>query len=327
MTLDFVTFAGGLLLLLAGGRLLVDASIDTARRLGVPPLVVGLTLVAWGTSAPELALNLVSASRGRGDLALGNVVGASICNMALVLGVCALIRALLIEERLVRVEIRLNAIVLAAMALAGIAFGLPAWLAGVMLAVFWIYSLWTVVAALRHAGHPERAAVDASGRPTDAPPEAAPRGWVTIGILFAVGLALLSVGGSFASDAASAIAVGLGLPAAVVGVTIVSIGTTLPELMTGTLAVLKGRTDLAMGNAIGSCLFNVGAIYGVTGLVSPPEIGRDFLVPLAYMGVLALVLVPISRTASHRVSRVEGALLLASYAGFLAWSAFEALGE
>jgi cation:H+ antiporter len=321
MLIQIVTFLAGLVLLLAGGRLLVNASIDTARRLGVPPLIVGLTLVAWGTSAPELALNLVSASRGRGDLALGNVVGASICNMALVLGVCALLRALLIEERLVRVEIRLNAVVLATMALAGIAFGLPPWLAGVMLGVFWIYSLWTVVAALRHAG--PRPDFSASGDADAAPP----MGWPAIAALFAVGLVLLSAGGSLASDAASAIAVSLGVPAAIVGVTIVSIGTTLPELMTGALAVLKGRTDLAMGNAIGSCLFNVGAIYGVTGLISPPEIGRDFLVPLAYMGILALVLVPISRTASHRVSRVEGALLLASYAGFLAWSAFDALGE
>lgn len=319
MSTQYLLFAGGVALLLVGGRLLVTASVDTARRLGVPPLVVGLTLVAWGTSAPELALNLVSASRGRGDLALGNVVGANICNMALVLGACALIRPLLIEIRLVRIEVRLNALVLGGMALMGIAFGLPAWLAGVMLVVFAVYSLWTITASL---GAPRSA--DASQSPSATGVQGPPMRWPPIVAAFLAGLLLLSLGGSIASDAASSIAVALGIPAAIVGVTIVSVGTTLPELMTGILAVLKGRSDLAMGNAIGSCLFNVGAIYGITGLMSPPEVGRDFLVPLAYMGILALVLIPISRTFTHRVSRLEGGLLLTSYAVFLGWSAWEA---
>lgn len=120
-------FCGGLVLLLVGGRLLVSASVDTAKRLKVSPLVVGLTLVAWGTSAPELALNLISAYKGRGDLALGNVVGANICNMALVLGVCALIKPLVVQERLIKVEIWLNAAILGFMAVIGVTGGVEKW--------------------------------------------------------------------------------------------------------------------------------------------------------------------------------------------------------
>ncbi len=323
MLTNALQFCGGLVLLLVGGRLLVSASVSTAKRLRVSPLVVGLTLVAWGTSTPELALNLISASKGRGDLALGNVVGANICNMALVLGLCALIKPLVVQERLIKVEIWLNAAILGTMALLGVTGGFQTWEAGLMLAVFGSYSMWTIMAALRQSdAAPTPAAADTLG--DDPTREKCPMGWVMIAACFIGGLALLSVGGSFASDGASGIAVSLGVPAAIVGVTIVSIGTTLPEMVTGVTAVRNGQTDLAMGNVIGSCLFNAGAIFGIVGLVSPPGVDGTLTVPLAYMGVLAIALIPISRAFGKTVSRLEGALLLISYAGFLAVSAMSA---
>lgn len=314
-------FVAGLVLLLVGGRLLVSASVDTARRLSVSPLVVGLTLVAWGTSAPELALNLISAFKGRGDLALGNVVGANICNVGLVLGLSALMKPLVVQERLIRVEIWLNAAILLFMATLGIVSGFERWEAGVMLGVFAVYSAWTIAAALRESRGMSVASLAAALGPDPTHP-GPPMTWFTIAACFAGGLALLSFGGSLASDGASGMAIALGVPAAVVGVTIVSIGTTLPELITSILAVRKGQTDLAMGNAIGSCLFNAGAIFGITGLMTPPEASSAFQLPLAYMGLLALALIPISRTYGRTIARVEGAALLASYAAFLALSAF-----
>lgn len=312
-------FLAGLALLLVGGRTLVSASVDTATRLKVSPLVVGLTLVAWGTSAPELALNVVSAVKGRGDLALGNVVGANICNMALVLGMCALIRPLVVQERLIRVEIWLNAAIVGVLSLLGLTAGFQAWQASVMLGVFGAYSAWTVMAALRPAAGPSPGVAEDPAF-TDPAHAGAPMGWAMIAACFVGGLALLSLGGSLASDGASGIAIGLGIPPAVVGVTVVSVGTTLPEMVTGIMAVRKGQTDLAMGNAIGSCLFNAGAIFGIVGLFTPPSVDGSLSLPLAYMGVLAMALVPISRTAGKTVSRVEGAILLASYLGFLATS-------
>lgn len=300
--------------------MLVSASVDAATRLRVSPLVVGLTLVAWGTSAPEVALNLISAYKGRGDLALGNVVGANICNMALVLGLCALIKPLVVQERLIKVEIWLNAVLLASMAALGLFLGFTWWKAALMLTLFGVYSLWAVVAAmLASAAASTPAAADTLGPdPTDTPKLLT---WPIIAVFFVVGLGMLSIGGSFASDGASGLAIALGVPAAIVGVTIVSIGTTLPEMVTGVMAVRKGQTDLAMGNAIGSCLFNAGFIFGITGLVAPPVADATFTIPLAYMGLLALALVPISRSFNKTVSRLEGGLLLASYVGFLVLSA------
>lgn len=313
---NVLSFCGGLVLLLVGGRLLVSASVDTAKRLRVSPLLVGLTLVAWGTSAPELALNLISATKGRGDLALGNVVGANICNMALVLGLCALVRPLVVEERLIRVEVWLNAAILVFMGALGIVGGFERWEAGVMLGVFAAYSAWTIVSALRA---PSGAAL--ADDPTRVE---GVMGWPLIAVCFVGGLTLLTIGGSLASDGASGIALAMGIPPAVVGVTIVSIGTTLPEIVTGLTAVRRGQTDLAMGNALGSCLFNAGAIFGVVGLIAPPSVDGTLTLPMAYMGLLALALVPLSRTFGKTVSRWEGAALLASYGTFLVVAALGA---
>lgn len=325
MLLSLLLFVGGLVLLLVGGRLLVSASVDAARRLGVSPLVVGLTLVAWGTSAPELALNVSAALKGRPELAVGNVIGANICNMALVLGACALIRPLAVQRRLIRVELWLNGAVLVFMAALGILAGFERWEAALMLGVFLVYSAWTVVSALR-AGREEAIAGEIA--PVEEVPAhgAPPMRWTLIVLCFIGGLALLSVGGSMASDGAAGLAIGLGIPAAVVGVTIVSVGTTLPELFTGVLAVRRGQTDLAMGNVVGSCLFNAGAIFGVVGLIQPPLVEGVLPIALIFMAVLAIALIPISRTRAQTVSRFEGAFLLSTYLVFLAVAALVTLG-
>jgi cation:H+ antiporter len=323
MLTTVLQFLGGLLLLVVGGRLLVSASVDTATRLRVSPLVVGLTLVAWGTSAPELALNIVSAAKGRGDLAFGNIVGANICNMAMVLGVCALIKPLMVEERLIKVEIWLNAIILCFMSVLGLTWGFQRWELAVMLGVFGAYSMWTIMSALRASDRaPSPKHADTLG--PDPARGKSPMGWVMIFACFIGGLVLLSYGGTLASDGASGIALALGVPPVIVGVTVVSIGTTLPELVTGVMAVRKGQTDLAVGNAIGSCLFNAGAVFGVVGLISPPATSGSLIVPLAYMGILAIALVPMSRTFNKTLSRFEGGLLLASYAAFLIAAAWVA---
>lgn len=310
-------FFCGLILLLAGGRLLVAAAVDTARRLRVTPLLIGLTLVAWGTSAPEFALNLISAFKGRGDLALGNVVGANICNMALVLGVCALIQPLHVEERLIRVEVWLNAVILGAVSILGLSLGFNALEFIFILLVFTGYSTWTIASALREP--------KTTLEPLDDPMlTKAPMTWVVIGSAFVGGLTLLTLGGSFASDAASALALGLGIPAAIVGVTIVSIGTTLPEMVTGVMSVRQGQNDLAVGNAIGSCLFNAGPILAISGLVAPAPVAGGMQVSLIYMGVLAFTLIPICRTFGKTISRIEGGLLLGSYFLFLIYSSITA---
>ncbi|MBL8693225.1 MAG: calcium/sodium antiporter [Planctomycetes bacterium] len=322
MLMNTGLFLGGLLLLIVGGRLLVAASVDTAKRLRVSPLVVGLTLVAWGTSAPELALNIISAIKGRGDLAFGNVIGANICNMSLVLGLCAMIQPLIVQERLIKIEIWLNAFILGGMAVIGYLPGFGQWEAGLMLGIFGSYSMWTIMSALRET---DRAKTPEAADTIGADPThlEKPMGWFMIGAAFIGGLSLLSFGGSLASDGASGLAIGLGIPESIVGITIVSIGTTLPEIITGVMAVRKGQNDLAVGNAIGSCLFNAGAIFGITGFLAPPQGNDAFTLPITYMAVLAVALVPISRTFGKTISRLEGGLLLGSYAAFLIISAYK----
>jgi cation:H+ antiporter len=284
---------------------------------------VGLTLVSWGTSAPELALNLISAWKGRSDLALSNIVGANICNMAMALGLASLIRPLVVRERLIRVEIWLNAGILGLMAALGLTAGFQRCEIAVMLFVFGMYSMWTVRAGLRET---DEAASPAAADPLGPDPTqpAPPMGWIMIAACFIGGLALLSFGGSLGSDGAAGLALKLGVPAAIVGVTVVSIGTTLPEMVTTILAMRKGQSDLAMGNAVGSCLFNAGAIFGLSGLIAVPPVPGDLTYPLTYMGILACALIPISRSGGRMVSRLEGTMLLASYAVFLAVMAVRA---
>jgi cation:H+ antiporter len=321
MLINVLQFVGGLVLLLVGGRLLVAASVDAARRLRVSPLVVGLTLVAWGTSAPEFALSLISTLKGRQDLVVGNVIGANICNMALVLGACSLIRPLVVQARLIRVEVLLNAAILLGMAALGLIGGFSPWESALMLAVFAGYSMWTIMAALRESDQAPRDDPGDTHVGKDPTHPGGPMGWFMIAACFIGGIALLSFGGSLASDGAAGIALALGVPAAIVGVTIVSVGTTLPELVTGIMSVRKGQTDLAMGNAIGSCLFNVGAIFGISSLISPVRFDPTLLLPLGYMAILGLALIPISRSFNRTVSRLEGAALLASYAVFISITA------
>ncbi|MBX3360768.1 MAG: calcium/sodium antiporter [Phycisphaeraceae bacterium] len=317
---DFLLFAAGLGMLLVGGRVLVSAAVDIAQRFGVPTLLIGLTLVAWGTSAPELAFNLTSAIKGKPDLVLGNVVGASICNMGLVLGVAALIAPLAVEAQIVRREIPLMIGMFVLMLATSLSVDLQHAAGGrleplILIAAFGAYSAVAIRAGLRSRTVDKPLEIQTSensivGRVRPL--------WMAL-VLAIVGMALLSVGGSIASDAAGGIAVGLGLSPRVVGLTVVAIGTTMPELITSIIAVRKGQADLAVGNVAGSCLFNIGAIFAVCGLVAPAPPAPDALPSIVAMCVLGLMLIPMSRTHNRHISRIEGAVLILVQVSFITY--------
>jgi len=327
---------GGLVLLLVGGRLLVDGATGIAARAGVSPLLIGLTVVAWGTSTPELSLNSIAASEGRTGLVFGNLVGATICNVGLILGVAALLRSLPIRSLIVARElpVMLGFMVLLPLLAAigpndggGVFPGAMArWEGIVLLAAFVGYSVLLIRAGL-HEQRGEKTLTEQSKKAGEG--ASARRLWISV-ILILVGGGMLALGGNLAADAAVAIATRLGVSNMLIGVTIVAIGTTLPELATTIMAVTRGHTDLAVGNIVGSSVFNIGCIYGVATIIRPHPLPPESLVPLGTMLVLGLTVTVTSlvinrRLKEVRLSRAEGCVLLAIYAGFIGYQAWRTM--
>lgn len=343
MILDLVLFAAGLAALAAGADWLVTGAVRLADSAGVAPLVIGLTVVAFGTSAPELMVSVGAAWRGQGGLALGNVMGSTVANVGLIVGVTALFTPVAIHRRLLARETPLVVAVLAVVlalcynAALGRLDGL------VLLAVFALYLAFLLRWALPgHAGaaremvdEPESLAPGAVleiGSPASAGEVAGePRGesgdrdaggttnrGVEVGRT-AVGLAALLLGAHLLVEGATGLARVLGVPEAVVGASLVAVGTSLPELASSAAAAARGLGDVAVGNVLGSNVFNLGLVLGASALARPIQVETGTVVTQVLPALaFSLLLVPLAYTG-RRVSRAEGLLLLAAYGGFLAW--------
>lgn len=300
----------GLVLLFLGGEALVRGAGSLAARLRVSPLVVGLTVVAFGTSAPELAVSLEAATSGAGDIALGNIVGSNIANLGLILGVTAIVRPVTVQARLLRVDaplMVLASLVLVWMLADGGVSGLEG---GVLLAGLASYLVWTAVGARSESEEVRSEFAGGLG--------ASPRGVLPSLVLVAGGVAALVFGGRFLIDAAVAVASTVGVSQAVIGLSLVAVGTSLPEFATSVVAGLRGQGDIAVGNVIGSNMFNILGIVGVTALVTPVARGGvDFMTLGVFVAVTFLVL-PLLRTRM-KLARREGVLLVLGYAVYLLW--------
>ncbi len=303
--------ACGLIVLLVGGELLVRGAAALAMRLGLTPLFVGLTVVAFGTSSPELAVSLKAALDGIGGLALGNVVGSNIANIALILGVAALIRPLSVEAKLVRIDMPIMLgcsllITLLVMMNAGIG-RFAGGLLVLLLLGYLGFSIWEV-----RRERPEIQEEFAS-----AAPAADPR--VAVQLLFiVVGLAGLAFGANLFVRGAVDIAVSLGITAEVIGLTVVALGTSLPELATSAVASWRRQGDIAAGNVVGSNIFNLLCVLGITALVVPVAAGEVGIIDMGVMVLLAALLW-LMTVRGVRVDRREGGLLLAIYISYIAW--------
>jgi cation:H+ antiporter len=311
-------FLLGLTTLVAGAQVLVRGSSKLALSFGISPLVVGLTVVAFGTSAPELAVSVRSTLGGQVDIALGNVVGSNIFNILLVLGISALAAPLLVAPQLIRQEVPLMlgaSVLLFALALDGaIGRGDGALLFGLLL----LYTVF-VIRQSRKAG---REAEEEFAQEFSAPAAGAwDRHWSVQIALIGIGLGLLVLGANWLVDAAVSFARALGLSEMVIGLTIVAIGTSLPEAATSVVATLRGERDIAVGNIVGSNLFNLLGVLGLSGLVAPlalpvPTAMLNFDMPVM-IGV-ALACLPIFFTG-HVIARWEGALFLFYFAAYTAY--------
>lgn len=314
MTTALLQLGLGFLLLYAGGEGLVRGATSLALRMGVTPLVVGLTVVAFGTSAPELAVSLNAAMLGKDDIAIGNVVGSNIANVGLIVGIGGLLSPMIVRTKLVRIDVPIMlACTLAVLAMLGDAELSRA--EGMLLAAgILAYLAFTGIEA-----HRERGELDGSGT---ALPSHADGLALCIGLVL-VGLVALTGGARVFVEGAVTIAEALGVSAGVIGLTIVALGTSLPELATSVIAAMRGQGDLAIGNVVGSNLFNLLAILGITASVHPLSMGTvtwpDLWSMVAFSVVLWFCMI-----RAGRVVRAEAALLLAAYVGYLAWLALSA---
>lgn len=316
MTMTVLALLLGLALLYVGAEALVRGACALGLRFGLTPLVVGLTVVAFGTSAPELGVSIQAAVAGQGPLAIGNVVGSNIANIALILGVAALVRPLSVKVSLIRVEVPLMiaaSVLLWAFVWNGVLGRLEgaALFAGII--AFTVYSV-------RTARRQQDAEVDAEY--AQAMPAAGRPVW-QYALMVVIGLAVLVGGARLLVGAASDIARLFGLSEALIGLTIVAVGTSLPELAASVVASAKREGDIAVGNVLGSNLFNILCVLGAAALLVPLAGAGISRVDLGVMLVLALVLLPMMRTG-FVISRLEGAALVAGYAGYLAWLALGA---
>ncbi|HEX5065511.1 MAG TPA: calcium/sodium antiporter [Myxococcota bacterium] len=319
MLLDASWLALGLLLLLTGGELLVRASASLAGTLGVSPLMIGLTVVAFGTSAPELAVTAVAALEGRGGIAFGNVVGSNLANVGLVIGGLALLRPIQIRGALVAREIPMMllataaAIVLASDAALDAAPDLLSRGDGLALLLFFGVFLYYTIGDLAR----QRARARASG--VDVALPAAPFGVAASTLLLVVGLALLLIGAERTVFAATRLARALGASDGLIGLTLVAIGTSLPELAASGIAIARRQSEIALGNLIGSNIFNLLFVLGVSTILRPIAVPAAGRIDLYFAGALSLLLLAVALTASRRITRFEGALLLGAYLGYLGW--------
>ncbi|MBB5036080.1 calcium/sodium antiporter [Prosthecobacter dejongeii] len=302
----------GLILLYFGGEGLVRGSSALALRLGLTPLVVGLTVVAFGTSAPELVVSMKAALDGEGAIAIGNVLGSNSLNIGLILGLTALICPLTVQLQILRMDAPLMVVVTMIGGWMLHDLHLSRLEGGLLVAGLVAYVIFTVMYAKRVRQSPAVVEEYAEALPT-------PKGSVGRDVVFMLGgLGLLVVGSRFMVDGAVSLARLYGISEAVIGLTIVAAGTSMPELVTCVVAALKKEPDIALGNIIGSNIFNILGILGGASLLRPLH-GTGIQMTDIYIGIaFAIVLVPILRTG-QKLMRWEGALLLAAYVGYMVW--------
>ena len=325
--LDVGRIVAGLALLVLGGELLVRGASALARRVGISSLVVGLTVVSAATSAPELAVTVGAVLRDEPGLAVGNVVGSNIVNVLLILGLSALVVPLAVKQRLVRFDLPWMVVLSIGLLLVSLDGRIGAVDGVVLLSAVVLHTVLTVVLGRRGAPVPAAAPPGDRGAggggiggaedvrtEEEPPPASVPRSV----LLVVLGIALLVAGATLLVDGAVSIATSLGVSSLVVGLTVVAVGTSLPELATSVIAVRRGERDLAVGNVVGSNIFNIGVVLGLPALISPggiPVSGAAVALDIPVMLAAAVALLPIAFTG-FAVARWEGALFVALYAAY-----------
>ena len=300
----------GIALLYYGAEWLVQGGVAIAEKLGIPPLIIGLTLVSFATSAPELVVSISAALAGKGDISIGNVVGSNICNIGLILGLSALLTPLAVQKQLLKFDVPL--LIAVSLVFAGIGWYFKGFsrLCGILFVLpLGAYIAWNIYAARKSGGEEESSDGKCS--------------LLKAVFLVLIGLGALIFGGKFLVSGGIAIGVKLGIRDAIIGLTIVAIGTSLPELATSVVAALRKETDIAIGNVVGSNIFNILAIMGITPIISPVRSQSIYRWDWVAMLVLTLLLYPFMKSGM-KISRKEGAFYLLLFTGYMVWLVYSA---
>lgn len=319
-----LSLVGGLVLLVLGGEFLVRGAVRFAERMGLSPLLIGLTLVGFGTSTPELVTSVEAALEGSPGIAIGNIVGSNIANILLILGVSALIFPIAVSQS----ALKRDGVIMVGVALL-LAVVSPLMVLGTFAGFVFVALL---IAYLVYAYLQERSGMgghtaayergEAAEELSDFKDQEHARSAaadITIALLIAVaGLVAVVFGGGFLVDGAVKLAAAMGISETVIGLTIVAVGTSLPEMVTSVIAALKRHADVALGNVLGSNIYNVLGIGGVTALISPTAVPAEIIARdnLVMVGVSVLLLA--LAYTGYRIGRREGALLIAGYVGYVA---------
>jgi cation:H+ antiporter len=313
MTLTIaIQLIGGLSLLVGGAEVLVRGAARLAAQFGIPPLIIGLTVVAFGTSAPETAVSVQAAYAGSGDLAIGNVLGSNIANVLLILGITSMVAPLVVSRQLIRLDVPL--MIGASLLVYGLALdGNLSRLNGALLfACILAYTAFQFIKGRQETATEGRDEFAEEYGLQEVPK---PFAWVVNLGLLLIGLALLVGGANLLVTGAVQLARIFGLSELVIGLTVIAIGTSLPELATSLIAVIKGERDIAVGNIVGSNLFNLLCVLGLTALVSPnavPVASNALVFDFPVMIAVAFACLPIFFNG-YRISRWEGALFVSYY--------------
>ncbi|MCQ4637764.1 calcium/sodium antiporter [Anaerovorax odorimutans] len=307
--MDYILLIVGFVLLVKGADIFVDGSSDIARYFSIPSFIIGLTIVAFGTSAPEAAVSITAATTGQNGIAVGNVIGSNLFNLLMVLGACALIKPCPVQPHILKSEYPLSiiaALLFIVLALTTLGSGESLYLSRpdglILLAIFAFFIISTIRKAIKH---PAPDSADHGKKPS-----------LPKGIVFAVvGLAAVIFGGQLVVDKASAIAASFGISQTLIGLTIVAIGTSLPELVTSIAAARKGETDIAVGNVIGSNLFNILFVLGASVTVHPIRI-ESVSIYDAWILVAASLLVMAPAIAKKEIRRGWGILFILAYLAY-----------
>lgn len=305
----------GLVLLVKGADFFVDGSSSIAKTLKIPTIIIGLTIVAFGTSSPEAAVSIIAGIKGQNDIALGNVIGSNMFNVLAVVGICAMIKPIQIEKSIIAKEYPFALLATAALlvlscdvVLNGTETNTISRSDGIILLLFFAVFLYSIITTALHS----RTDNDDTSN-TKSPMKL----WKSI--VFTVGgLAGIIIGGQLVVDSATEIALKFNISESLVGLTIVAIGTSLPELVTSIVAARKGESDMAVGNVVGSSIFNIFFVLSASATISTMSISRENIIDLLLLSAIMLLVYAFC-ISKRRVSRPEGVILTLGYIGYMTY--------